>query len=122
MTHTRKHQKRQKGGSEEDDLCRLNPSDPSCGPPSEPEAQGGGGKRGGRRRSRARGRGSRRSSDGGSRKGGRRKGGRRSRRGGFLNGLGVMLNEAIVPLGLSYYTVKKSRRNRRSRGGRDDIA
>jgi hypothetical protein len=33
-----------------------------------------------------------------------------------------VLYQAVLPLGLSYYTITKSRKNRTKRGGRDDIA
>jgi hypothetical protein len=39
-----------------------------------------------------------------------------------MAGLGAALHEALVPLGLTYYTINKSRRNRNKRGGRDDVA
>lgn len=128
MAHhrTRKHHRKHQKGGRSDEASQN--AVPSSGVDDEmkevpggeivPPSQSGGRRRGGRRRG---GRRSSRSSDGGSRKGGRSKGGRRSRKGGFIAELGSMLHEALVPIGLSLYTIKKSRRNRVKRGG-DDIA
>lgn len=116
MVHhrTRKHHKRQRGGEGE-----CTPGTPGCEPETFASAQSGGGKKGGRGRSGRRG--GRASSSG--KGGGRRRGGRRSHKGGFFAGLGAALHESLVPIGLSLYTIKKSRRrSRSSRGGRDDIA
>ena len=145
---TRKHRKHQRGGRLDetetvpsqgvaDDMHEV-PSGEALPPMT------GGGRRGRRRGGRRSGRSSSDSSDGGSRRGGRRSGrssshssdggsrrggragsrsgtgsGRRSRKGGFMANFGAMLKEAVVPIGLSLYTIKNSRRRR---GGRDDIA
>lgn len=133
MVHrTRKHHKRQRGGRSENgepdvvpDAGSVSETEPELESGNVQDVLSGGGKRrgrGGRGRSGRGGRRSSRSSHAGSRKGGRRKGGRRSHKGGFLAGLGAMLHESLVPVGLSLYTIKKSKRSRVSRGGRDDIA
>lgn len=132
---TRKHhRKHQRGGRSEDELIVDDSTQVNSGSVSDDSSldtsvqntepsMTGGRRRGGRRRGgRRSGGSSSRSSDGGSRKGGRRRGGRRSRKGGFMAGFGSMLSEALVPIGLSYYTIKRSKRNRNKRGGRDDIA
>lgn len=116
MTYTRRHRRYRKhrGGSsdvqdpvvsQEIDLEMKDVADVSSVPSDQT-----GGRRSRRRRNAHRSRGSRKS------------GGRRSRRGGFMVGLGAALQEALVPLGLTYYTINKSRRNRNKRGGRDDVA
>ena len=122
MVHTRRHRKSHRGGSNHLGSSEVSSSGVDDAvmdvPGGEAVPQAGGRRsRGGRRG----GRGSRDRRSGGSRKVGSRKGGRRSHRGGFMAGLGAMLKDAIVPLGLTYYAVSKTRKNRSKRGG-DDIA
>lgn len=40
----------------------------------------------------------------------------RSRKGGFMSGLGGALHEALVPLGLTYYAVNKSKKKHSKSG------